>query len=233
MPPFLPQRFNARHYPSLPRNSDPEWPLGWLCGELLADYLDTGSTSVIDTYIPILDEFERHTVLVFLFGMSLYRGERRLAQHCVELGYSLAPVEASDCGPLHDAMWYCGDRPDVFGWLLDHGAELERRDLSYGNATPLIRAVWERLESVVRLLVERGADVNARTLVDDDRTALMIAAEAGSHEVVKLLLAHGAQAELQDRWGRTADEFADSAGHDEIGRTLRRATLGRGTGRQS
>jgi ankyrin repeat protein len=49
------------------------------------------------------------------------------------------------------------DRPEMFEWLLDHGADIERREQDYG-ATPLNTAVVHRHKRIIRTLVEQGAD---------------------------------------------------------------------------
>ena len=49
------------------------------------------------------------------------------------------------------------DLPEMFEWLLDHGANMELREQDYG-ATPLDAAVVHRHKRIIRILVERGAD---------------------------------------------------------------------------
>jgi hypothetical protein len=49
------------------------------------------------------------------------------------------------------------DRPEMFEWLLDHGADIELREQDYG-ATPLNTAVVHRHKRIIRTLIERGAD---------------------------------------------------------------------------
>jgi hypothetical protein len=49
------------------------------------------------------------------------------------------------------------DRPEMFEWLLDHGADIERREQDYGSP-PLNSAVVQRHKRIIRILVERGAD---------------------------------------------------------------------------
>ena len=49
------------------------------------------------------------------------------------------------------------DQPEMFEWLLDHGADIELREQDYGS-TPLITAVVHRHKRIIRTLVERGAD---------------------------------------------------------------------------
>ena len=49
------------------------------------------------------------------------------------------------------------DRPEMFEWLLDHGADMELREQDYGSP-PLITAVVHRHKRIIRILAERGAD---------------------------------------------------------------------------
>lgn len=57
--------------------------------------------------------------------------------------------------PLHDCIY--GDKPEWLEWLLDHGADIERREQDYGS-TPLNTAVVHRHKKIIRTLVKRGAD---------------------------------------------------------------------------
>jgi hypothetical protein len=57
--------------------------------------------------------------------------------------------------PLHCYIYV--DNPEMLGWLLDHGADLERREQDHGS-TPLNTAVVMRHQRIIRTLVERGAD---------------------------------------------------------------------------
>jgi hypothetical protein len=55
----------------------------------------------------------------------------------------------------------CGDqdKPEWVEWLLDHGADIERRNQDYGS-TPLTCAVIRRQKRIIRTLVKRGADTS-------------------------------------------------------------------------
>lgn len=68
-----------------------------------------------------------------------------------------AAVESPDDipPPLHDCIYH--DRPEMLEWLLDHGADIERREQDYGS-TPLLTAIVHRHKGIIRILVERGAD---------------------------------------------------------------------------
>jgi hypothetical protein len=56
--------------------------------------------------------------------------------------------------PLHDCIYH--DKPAWLEWLLDHGANIERREQDYG-ATPLTTAVVMRQKRMIPILVGRGA----------------------------------------------------------------------------
>jgi hypothetical protein len=56
---------------------------------------------------------------------------------------------------LHACIY--GDLPEIFEWVLDHGADIELREQDYGSP-PLTAAVIHRHKRIIRILVERGAD---------------------------------------------------------------------------
>ena len=66
-------------------------------------------------------------------------------------------VESPDVIP--PPLECCGDADKLqwVEWLLDHGADIERRNQDYG-ATPLRCAVIRRQKRIIRTLVQRGAD---------------------------------------------------------------------------
>ncbi len=68
-----------------------------------------------------------------------------------------AAIESVDSipPPLHDCIYH--DKPEWLEWLLDHGADIERREQDYGSA-PLRTAVIHRHKRIIRMLVKRGAD---------------------------------------------------------------------------
>ncbi len=91
--------------------------------------------------------------------------------------------------PLHDCIY--GDRPEWLEWLLDHGADIERREQDYGS-TPLLTAVVHRHKRIIRTLVQRGAD--ATHAMDSAQRGLAGAYEddprldrEGYREIIELL----------------------------------------------
>ena len=68
-----------------------------------------------------------------------------------------AAIECVDAipPPLHNCIYT--DRPEMLEWLLDHGADIARREQDYGS-TPLNTAVVMRRKRIIRTLVQRGAE---------------------------------------------------------------------------
>jgi hypothetical protein len=56
--------------------------------------------------------------------------------------------------PLHDCIYH--DKPEMLEWLLNHGANLERREQDYGS-TPLTTAIVMRRKRLISILVGRSA----------------------------------------------------------------------------
>jgi hypothetical protein len=67
-----------------------------------------------------------------------------------------AAVESADGipPPLHHCVY--DNKPEMLEWLLDHGADIERREQDYGS-TPLTTAVVMRRKRIIPILVARGA----------------------------------------------------------------------------
>lgn len=94
--------------------------------------------------------------------------------------------------PLHDCIYH--DRPEMLGWLLDHGANIERREQDYGS-TPLTTAVVTRRKRMIPILVGHGA--NTEGALKRARNGLAGAYEGagldreGYQEIVELLQTFG------------------------------------------
>jgi ankyrin repeat protein len=87
--------------------------------------------------------------------------------------------------------------------------------------TPLHYAASGPEPKAVQWLLERGARVDAAS--PNGSTALMMAAGYGAMDGVALLLARGADAQLRNRAGASASDFARRAGRDELALRLERA----------
>lgn len=77
---------------------------------------------------------------------------------------------------------------------------------------------------VAQTLLDHGARIDAAD--DQGASALTWAARLGSEEMVKLLLSRGANAGAKDAAGKTAEDNARDAGHEEIARQIQQGAGG-------
>ena len=87
------------------------------------------------------------------------------------------------------------DKPEWLEWLLDHGADIERREQDYGS-TPLTAAVVHRQKRIIPILVRRGAKTEGQ--LKRARNGLAGAYEEffdreGYREIVELLQTLGVE----------------------------------------
>jgi Ankyrin repeats (3 copies) len=215
--------FSDEKYPH-PRLDQPNplEHLHWPAEEFLEDRARTGHFGLAREILGALGGYERDLILRDMFWYGLARADWDLARFCVDAGFVFDPKHAHAAtldasayhgdGAIHDALAYLPGRSDVIEWLLDHGADAERRGRN--NYTPLISAARVEGEAAtVTALLRHGADIEAGTIIDGDITALMAAAWSGSLATVRVLLEHGADAR---RLAGPVDR--DAAGHARLGR---------------
>ena len=102
---------------------------------------------------------------------------------------------------------------EIVRTLLKHNADTNaQRDIGF---TPLHDASGGTRVDMVQLLLNHGADPNAREM--DQETPLH---RASSSDIARLLLEQGADLGAEDKWGRTAYQFALDEGHDEVAQFL-------------
>jgi ankyrin repeat protein len=102
---------------------------------------------------------------------------------------------------------------EVVELLLEGGAQVD----TDGNE-PLVAAVRNKQEELVKLFLAHGAKVNAKD--PDQKTALMHATEAGDGIITKLLLQNGADVNAKDKNGETALMAAAWYGNSAIAELL-------------
>jgi len=155
---------------------------------------------------------------------------------CDDSDENYEDLDNLDLTPLHVAV--AAGRSEVAGMLLEHGADVNRRD-DLGRS-PLHIASCRPYNDpsgvapgIVRLLLDHGSNPNARTkrgliftvngrLVFDNIkwTPLHFAAFEGRVEVVQLLLDYGADVNRSDRDHWTALHLAALGGHLQVVNTL-------------
>lgn len=99
-------------------------------------------------------------------------------------------------------------------------------DTDLNGMTPLMWASINGHIDLVRFLLGRGADINQQARLTG-ATALMCAASRGHAKVVKELLQKGAKADVADRKGWMALEFAERSGHAETATMLKQWASGK------
>ncbi len=109
-----------------------------------------------------------------------------------------------------------GDANEV-NRLLSKGADINFKD--EGGYTPLIEAVINEKESVVKLLLEKGANPNSRSY-EEDSSVLSYAYRVRNLRLLKMLITHGANVNFENAWGRFILYFAASNGELEIAKLL-------------
>ena len=122
---------------------------------------------------------------------------------------AVAKVDATNAEGKSALMWAAKfARPAAVRLLLDQGADVRMKDKA-GSTVLMIAAQGYSEESrveVVAMLVEAGAKVNARGA--EGKTALMYAAKKSMPGVVRQLLDLGADAQLKDKAGKWAIDYA-------------------------
>ncbi len=93
-----------------------------------------------------------------------------MARQLLEAGADAAAVDASGELPLHLAA-RLGDS-EIVDLLLAHGAQVDARDLTYGQSAMMI-AVREGHGDLVRRLLAAGADVNAQSLAGEEHRRVL------------------------------------------------------------
>jgi hypothetical protein len=92
--------------------------------------------------------------------------------------------------------------PDLVGFLIDHGADINKRTIDGLSALHLAHCNKDIMEK----LLQAGADIS--TLDQYGRTPLFFSRAAPCEETIRLLLNNGADENHRDQFGRTAQDVA-------------------------
>ena len=110
---------------------------------------------------------------------------------------------------------------EVVKLLLDYGVNVNTVDVY--DWTPLHRASFENhLQVVELLLTDPRLQLDARD--DKGATALHHAAIGGNHEITRSLIEKGASVRITDHDGRTAIDYAQKNGFDDLAQMLKHST---------
>ncbi|KAH9969700.1 hypothetical protein BC827DRAFT_1380657 [Russula dissimulans] len=106
---------------------------------------------------------------------------------------------------LHCASWRDVGHVDIAQWLLNHGGDVNARDVD--DFVPLYVAIFHGYLEIFQVLQDHNADLGVRTI--DGETLLHRAASPHRDEhhdqlkIMQLLLAQGADVDARDNAGRT------------------------------
>jgi ankyrin repeat protein len=95
---------------------------------------------------------------------------------------------------------------EIVQYLMDHGAEMDKRDNSRKKSA-LLAAAFKSQNEVAEYLLAHGADINAQAI--NGFTPLHDAAWVGDYQLVKLLVERGARTDIKNNDGQTALECAE------------------------
>jgi ankyrin repeat protein len=147
----------------------------------------------------VLDEKLAETSLLYY---ALEHGQMDIAESLVELGANVDLVAESG-EPLLTTLPSKRDvQPDVFRFLVEHGADLTVRDRrGYTLAT---RCFWQfkPIDLIhIKTLIEQDLDLDVLNV--DSTTTLALAVRTGEADLVRILLDGGADPNLSGAHGRT------------------------------
>ena len=106
--------------------------------------------------------------------------------------------------------------------LLQHGANPNAADDTFGNTLLMVAAGADKTGAVTRLFLENTA-TNANIVNNSGNTALMYAARFGRTDAVRQLLARGVDLDTVNNEGQTALSLAMKNGHTDIVQMLKTA----------
>ncbi|KAI0103406.1 ankyrin repeat-containing domain protein [Daldinia grandis] len=86
-----------------------------------------------------------------------------------------------------------------FEYLLNHGADVEARDMVNCNSTAIVVAALRSIEPAIDLLIQHGANVNAKD--SKGFTALHAACISSKPEIITMLVENGAQVDATNCMG--------------------------------
>jgi ankyrin repeat protein len=142
--------------------------------------------------------------------MAAWKGHLEIVRYLVREGMKIDVKDKDGDTPLMFAVSEVNMR--VAKWLIDNGANPE---ISTNNGRRSIHwAAYRGQTSMVRFLFELGVDINS---VDHaGRSPLILAIIANHTETARELIALGANSKIKDRYGRTARNWAQLVGMNEL-----------------
>ena len=140
-------------------------------------------------------------------------GDLARVQHCLESeGTDVNEAAADGFPPFALAVFF--GQPEVYRYLLQHGADVNQAARNPMRVTAVHAAVARHDADGLALILEHGGDPNARQQAG--WTGLHSAAAHGDRRMTEMLLRAGADRQALTEKGETAADLARSGGHNEL-----------------
>ena len=162
---------------------------------------EKGKKTVVETLLNITPADKLRECHGLVLHAAMKSGKFELIQMLMDAKISEMCIDTKDKNGL-SAFAYATSTCDIgiLKWFLEHGADLDERDLK--GSTLLQRISMQDNVDGAKFLVENGADLHKTD--NDGRTALHYAAAGSGHEAMfRLLLSSGGDLEAKDLSGRT------------------------------
>jgi ankyrin repeat protein len=178
--------------------------------------VNSGNTNIISNLLKAGADI--NAIIVSRGWTSLHQaassGRYEAAEVLVENGISLNTVDKWGATALHYAV-RSGDREaeKVAVFLLKSGAEFNTTAID--GSTPLLTAVQKGKDEAVKLFLEKGADAGSKDKITQ-RSMLHLAAIHGYGNIAGALIENGIDIHAQDRYGRTALDYAEKHGNKKV-----------------
>lgn len=140
-------------------------------------------------------------------------GDLARVRQCLESDGADVNEAAADGFPPFALAVFFG-QPEVYRYLLQHGADVNQPARNPMRVTAVHAAVARHDADGLALILEHGGDPNARQQAG--WTGLHSAAAHGDRRMTEMLLRAGADRQALTEKGETAADLARSGGHNEL-----------------
>ena len=167
--------------------------------------------------IPTMNNENKNAVMLCAISDAVEIMEVFLEYHDKLGGFDINMVDGNNCSLVHYAVRY--NSPKVLQLLanIPH-INLAHQDIN-GN-TPLLHAVMENKEPILRELLQYRDRVAINSQANDRYTALHVACEESRSDIVELLLAAGCDHDIRNTYGSLPFHIACAKGNTGIVRSL-------------